>query len=170
MRRRGIRWVDTLRDSERFDADVWSGTILAGPISVAPKLWWDRPWFRSTPPVARFGNLFVFRGTFPSRTMRAPRLYFAAKDYIYTSKPDLQSARKLLVESMGLDPKAFFVAIELGNVEARVGNRDGAIAAYETARKYAPTQPEVETIARQISRISSEPIESVPLLRNPEVE
>src|SRR6185295_16118544 len=44
MQRRGIRWVDTLRDRERFDADIWSGTIIAGPITVAPKLWWDRPW------------------------------------------------------------------------------------------------------------------------------
>jgi tetratricopeptide (TPR) repeat protein len=168
--RREIRWVDSIRDRERFGADVWSGTIFAGPISVAPKLWWDRPWFRSTPPAARFGNLFVFRGTFPSRTIRAPLLYFAAKDYIYTSKPDLQSARKLLVESVALDPKAFFVSIELGNVETRLGERDGAIAAYETARKYAPAQQEAEAIARQIARISTEPLESISPLRNPELE
>lgn len=168
MQVRGIRWVDTVHDRERFEADVWSGTILAGPISIAPK--WDRPWLRSTPPVRRFGNLFIFRGNFPSRTMRAPRLYFAAKDYIYTAKPDLPAARELLMKSVALDPKAFFVAIELGNVEAPLGNRERAIAAYDTARKFAPTRHEADAIAKHVARISAESLESVPLLRNPEVE
>jgi len=171
-RRRRIHWVgeDPARDRAQLEGDVWSGTIFAGPISFAPKQWWDRSWFRSTPPVARFGNLFVFRGTFPARTLKAPRLYFAAKDYIYTAKPDLQAARKLLAESVSLDPTAFFVAIELGNVEARLGDRDGALAAYETARKYAPARQEAEAIATQIARISTEPLEIVPPLRNPELE
>jgi hypothetical protein len=171
--RRGIHWVgeDPLRDRGRLESAVWSGTIIMGGAGVAPRLWWDRAVFRNSTPASRFGNLFVFRGSFPAQELKAQVLYYRAlDDYIYTSQPNLKSAQQLLSESVALDPKAFFAAIELGNVEAQLGDRSSAITAYSLASKYALTEEDRVLLARQIARVSTESPEAVPPLRNPEVE
>jgi len=170
--RRGIHWVgeDRVRDRALLEADVWSGTIVCGVRGTAPYLWWDREALRNAVPVARFGNLLAFRGSFPARPMKAAFLYYQAVDYIYTSQPNLPEAQRLLSESAALDPRAFFVAIELGNVDVQLGDRNAAVTAYSLARQYAFREQDRRLLAEQIARVSSESGEPVQPLRNPEIE
>jgi hypothetical protein len=171
--RRGIHWIgeDRVRDRARLEADVWSGTIICSARGTAPYLWWDREALRNATPTARFGgNLLVFRGAFPARPMKAQFLYYQAIDYIYTSQPNLYAAQRLLSESVALDPRAFFVAIELGNVDVQLGDRNAAVTAYSLARQYAFREEDKRSLAEQIARASSDSGEPVPPMRNPEVE
>jgi predicted Zn-dependent protease len=102
--------------------------------------------------------------------MKAQFLYYQAIDYIYTSQPNLYAAQRLLSESVALDPRAFFVAIELGNVDVQLGDRNAAVTAYSLARQYAFREEDKRSLAEQIARASSDSGEPVPPMRNPEVE
>jgi hypothetical protein len=80
-------------------------------------------------------------------------------------------AEKLMAESVALDPGPFFVALELGNLRAQQGNREGALRAYALARANAPPGDSIaELLDRQMERISREPPASVPPVRNPMFE
>jgi hypothetical protein len=171
--RRGIRWIgqDPVRDRDLIEADVWSGTIICSARGTAPYLWWDRQALRRATPAARLGgNLLVFQGSFPAQPMKAQSQYYRALDFIYTSHPDWSAAQQLLSNSIALDPRAFFVSIELGNVEVRLGERSAAVAAYSLAMQYAVREEDKRLLAIQIALASSQPLESVTPLRNPEIE
>ena len=171
--RRGIHWVgeDRERDEARMESEVLSGTFFLGGIGMAPRLWWDRAAFREATPVARFGNLFVFRGTFRAPGLRAQSLYYRAVDELYSNNPDAATAVRLLSESAALDPKAFFVSLELGNQYLKIGKRGEALRAYQLAKEYAPADNDIsELLARQIERVATEPLEQISPLRNPEIE
>lgn len=170
MQRRGVHWMgENPRDFDALEAsDVVTATFLVGAVHLAPAAYWDKAALRKTQPVARFGNLFVFRGTFPSGWVKGPKLFYRALELLYGPQPDEAKAEKLLVESMESDPTAFFVAIELGNLRAQHSARAEAIRAYEVARANAPPGNKIiERLTTQIDRVSKEPPQSVPPLRNP---
>jgi hypothetical protein len=52
---------------------------------------------------------------------------------IYAEKPDLETAERLLRQSVSLDPSAFFAFIDLGNVCVKRGAREDALQAYSGA-------------------------------------
>jgi tetratricopeptide (TPR) repeat protein len=144
---------------------------LIGAKQLAPKLWWDRSAFRNAVPAARFGKLFIFRGTFNAPAIKAHYLYYLATDEIYSAKPDTEEAIKLLSESVAIDPKAFFVALELGNQYLKVGKREEALQAYRIAMENAPAYDEIsKLLARQVESVASETLEQISPLRNPEIE
>ena len=170
MQRREVHWMGDRPDD--FDllekSDTVTATFLVGAVHLAPAAYWDKGALRRVQPTARFGNLFVFRGTFPAGWVKGPKLFYRALELLYGPQPDEAKAEKLLVESMESDPTAFFVAIELGNLRAKHGQRDGAIQAFEVARANAPPENRIiDLLTRQIDRISKEPPESVPPVRNP---
>lgn len=170
MQRREIHWMgESPRDFDALEAsDTVTATFLVGAVHLAPAAYWDKAALRKVQPAARFGNLFVFRGTFPAGWVKGPKLFYRALELLYGPQPDEAKAEKLLVESMESDPTAFFVALELGNRRAKHGLRDEAIRAYEVARTNAPPGNRIiELLTRQIERVSKEPPESVPPLRNP---
>jgi hypothetical protein len=172
-RRRGVDWVgkEPERDRGKWDGEVATGTFILGANEFAPTLWWDRSAFREAAPVARFGNLFVFRGTFKLSSMKAARLYFLATNKIYAEQPDVEGAIQMLSESLAVDPKAFFVALELGNQYLKLGKREEALKAYRVAKEHAPPSDETaELLARQIQLVETEPLERVQPLRNPAAE
>lgn len=98
----------------------------------------DAPALRDATPTARFGNLFVFRGSFFVPGLFAEDRYWTAMSKLYVEKPDIAEGDKLLRESAALDPKAFYVNIHLGSVCLRRGSREDALATYRAALEHAP--------------------------------
>jgi cytochrome c-type biogenesis protein CcmH/NrfG len=77
----------------------------------------------------------------------------------------------LLRQSVALDPSAFFVYIELGNVSLKRGGREEALRAYSEALRLAPPDPELrQQIQEQIRRVASKPLDRVRELRDPFLE
>ncbi|MFN2393864.1 MAG: hypothetical protein ABR566_18120, partial [Pyrinomonadaceae bacterium] len=108
---RELDWVgnNLERDGERMNSEMVSGTIFMGARRMK-----GRPAFRDATPIARFGNLFVFRGTFKFPEARRTSLTHRAMNKIYTAEPDIEGAIKLLTEVVALDPKNLSNAVELG--------------------------------------------------------
>lgn len=170
---RGVDWLgrDLKRDEARLNTSTFSGTILVNARFVGMKPYWDLPCLRNATPAARLGNLMVFRGQFACDGLVAPYLYFAALSNIYAETPDLESAERLLRRSATLDPSAFFVSIDLGNLCLKRGSRECALQAYEAALQHADADPPFKSlIADQIKRVSSEPLDQVRELRDPFLE
>ena len=174
-RRRGIDFVgrDPERDGQRLAAETLTGTFIAGGPELAPKLWWDvaKP-LREAEPIARMGNVFVFRGTFQrSPSVAARVLYFRAMyRNLYTPNPDAPAAIELLKRSVEIDPAAFHVALELGNQYLKLGNREEALRAYERSLEYAPRTDSIsEVLAQQVELLRNGAAEIEPI-RNPGVE
>jgi dolichyl-phosphate-mannose-protein mannosyltransferase len=170
---RGLDWVgrDLSRDEARLESPVWSGTIFITAEWLGKRLWWDNPTLRAAVPVARFGNLLIFRGTFSVPGLSANVVYRTALRKIYSEKPDLQAAQQLLSRSAAIDLNAFFVNIELGNVCMRRGLREDALHAYAVALEHAPNDAVMRgLIENQIRRVSLEPLNQISILRNPALE
>ena len=95
----------------------------------------------------------------------------AARNKIYTAEPDIEGAIKLLTEAVAINSKKFSNAIELGNQYLKLGKREESLQAYRIAKENAPADNEIsELIARQIERVTTEPLEQITPLRNPEIE
>jgi hypothetical protein len=170
---RGLDWLgrDEKRDEAHLSSPIFSGTALIDARFLGKKPFWDSSSLRDSAPSARFGNLMVFRGTCACGAVLAPSLYADAISNIYARKPDLEGGERLLQQSVGLDPSAFFVFIELGNVALKRGSRENALQAYSGALQHAPNDPELRrSIEEQIKRVSSEPLDKIPELRNPFLE
>jgi tetratricopeptide (TPR) repeat protein len=175
MRGRGLDCVgcDPRRDETKLMSmsPVTSGTILQDAKFMSRRLWWDAPALRAATPVARFGNLLVYRGTFALSGKQAAALYFAGVSKIFAEKPDLEKAELLLSQSAAIDPSAFFVNIQLGNLLLRRGSREEALRAYMAALDHAPNDPTLrQSIQKQIKRVSVEGLDQIPELRNPSLE
>jgi len=173
---RNFDWVgrDEERDTERFTGDSLNGTFIFEAKELSPVLFWDTGKdFRNAAPIARFGNVFVFQGTFPiSTATRAQSLYYrAVYGKIYVAEPDIEGAIDMLSRSVALDPTAFFAALELGNLYLKSGNREESLKAYRIAADNAPKADGIgEIILRQIERVETEPLSEIEPLRNPEAE
>ena len=74
-------------------------------------------------------------------------------------------------QSAEMDPTAFFVHIELGNLLLKRGARELALRAYSDALKYAPEDALIrQPIEMQIERITHQSLGEIPPLRNPFLE
>lgn len=170
---RHVDWLgrDPKRDKTRLGSPVFSGSLLINSKFLAKQPFWDSQSLRDTVPSARFGNLLIFRGTCACGSILAPGFYFDAESKIHAEKPDFKEAEQLLRQSLALDPSAFFAQIELGNLLLRRGAREDASKAYSEALLYAPNDSVLRhSIEEQIKRVSFEPLDRVPELRNPFLE
>jgi len=171
---RGVDWVghDPSRDQPRMLSPVFSGTILEDATFLGRGLWWDDAELRAATPVARFGNLFVFRGTFHLPGKASLALYVAGLKNLYAAKPNLQGAELMFRQSAELDANAFFVNIELGNVRLRLGSRDQALNAYAAALQHAPNDLKLRrSIQHQIQLVSTvSSLDQAPTLHDPSLE
>jgi len=162
---------DMKRDLPRLGQPEMSGTIFVDSILLSPNAFWDRRTLREAKPVARFGNLFVYHGTFFSPADAAAALYFHGIAKVYSEKPDLVVAEESFRKSLEMDSTAFFVDIELGNVLLKRGARDEALRAYKEALKNAPEDPFFrQPIEKQIGRFSMPVSGEIPALRDPFLE
>jgi tetratricopeptide (TPR) repeat protein len=158
---------DMQRDLQRLSQPQRSGTIFVRSVFLSPNIFWDRRALREATPATRFGNAFVFRGSFLSPADAAAVLYFHGIEKHYTDKPDDAAAEKAFQQSAEMDPTPFFVHIELGNLLLKRGAREEALRAYSDALKYAPEDQLIRRpIADQIERIAQHTDREIPPLRN----
>jgi tetratricopeptide (TPR) repeat protein len=160
------------RDRGKWDGPLATGIFITGANEISPSWVWDKKSFRDAEPIERFGNLFVFRGTFDIRPMRAQGLSHYAAFLIYGPEPDIEQAIVMLEEAFSLDPRAFFVALDLGNQYLKLGKRDEALNAYQNALANCPDEdPNKASIADQIQRLkNSASLDGIQPLRNPAME
>lgn len=168
-----VDWISSSKEKDKgkWDGPTATGTFIIGANEIAPSHWWDKASFREAEPKTRFGNLFVFEGAFDIRPLLAQTLQYRATFLVYGPEPDLEKAIELLNESVRLDPRAFFVSLELGNLYLKTGKRDEALAAYRTAYANTPeADPAYNELANQIERVQNEALENISPLRNPSME
>jgi predicted negative regulator of RcsB-dependent stress response len=68
----------------------------------------------------------------------------------------------VLKQSAALDPDAFFVNIELGNIYLRRGSREEVLRAYKAALQHAPSDNGLrQSIQEQIKRVSVEALDQI---------
>ncbi|MGD1081781.1 MAG: hypothetical protein ABR881_25975 [Candidatus Sulfotelmatobacter sp.] len=162
---------DEKRDSALIELPERSGTIFAGPSDLIHSSYWDTAALRETKPVKRFGNLFIFSGTFYLPGQAASELYWRGFREIYGSKPSDEEAERAFHRSVELDPTAYFVHIQLGNLYLKSRSREKCVRAYSEALKYAPEDPEIRSaLQNQIQRVSREDLAAVNPLRDPHME
>ena len=162
---------DEKRDSALIELPGRPGTIFAGPSDFIHSSYWDTAALREAKPVKRFGNLFIFSGTFYLPGQAASELYWRGLREIYGSQPDDEEAERAFHRSVELDPTAYFVHIQLGNLYLKSRSREKCVRAYSEALKYAPEDPEIRSaLQNQIRRVSSEDLAKVNPLRDPHME
>jgi tetratricopeptide (TPR) repeat protein len=170
---RHVDWLgrDAKGDQNRLDSSIFQGTLVVNAKFLSKQPFWDNESLRRSTPTARFGNLMVFRGTCACGAILAPGFYFDAESKIYAEKPNLLEAERLLRQSIALDPSAFFAHMELGNLLLKRGAREDPLRVYSEALRHAPNDPVLRRpIEEQIKRVSSEPLDHIPVLRNPFLE
>ena len=160
------------RDRGKWDGPTATGVFIVGANELSPTWVWDKKSFRDAEPITRFGNLFVYEGTFDIRPMRAQGLAYLAAFQIYGPEPNIERAVEMLTEAFELDRRAFFVALELGNQYLKLGKRDEALRAYQNALDNCPAEdPNRDAIFNQVELLKrSETLEGVAPLRNPSLE
>lgn len=170
------RGIDCLGSDEKRDAALIelperSGTIFAGPSDFIPTRYWDSPALRKAKPVERLGNLFIFRGTLNLPGQAASEFYWRGIHAVYGAKPSDAEAEEVFRRSAELDPTAYFVHIQLGNLYLKSRSREKCLRAYSEALRYAPENPEIRSVLQnQIQRVSSEDLAKVDPLRDPYME
>lgn len=149
-----------------------TGTFLVSTLEIALTRRQDYLALLQSQPVARFGNLLIFRGTYHLPEWRAWSLYVQALDALYSENPDPAKAEPLLEQVIALRPMMVGAAVELGNLAAKRGDRETALRAYRTARQYtAPGDPAGPSLNGQIARLGGgEDTRSIQPLRNPWME
>jgi tetratricopeptide (TPR) repeat protein len=173
FKRRGIRTLQNEWDHDESSdtSDLVSDTIVVNAKWLAPDPWFDYPPLRSAQSIERFGNLLVYRGSFHLPKQRAWRLFLRGLAALYSDKPDLARAERLLRAASATAPELYFINIELGNLLAQRGDREEAIRAYTSAKTYAPAGESIlGLLTQQIERISREDAKSIPPIRDPILE
>jgi tetratricopeptide (TPR) repeat protein len=168
-----VDWLgrDFQRDESRLESANFSGTVMINARLLAKIPFWDSAELRGRVPDARFGNLLIFRGPCNCESLRAQIVWTEALAKVFSETPDLPGAERLLHESIRLDPSPFFIYIDLGNLLLKRRARDDALRTYSEALRRVPGNPEISrTIEEQIRRISSEPLDRIPELRDPFLE
>jgi tetratricopeptide (TPR) repeat protein len=170
------RGIDCLGSDEKRDAALVelqerSGTIFAGPSDLIATRYWDNPALRKGKPAERLGNLFIFRGTFNLPGEVASEFYWRGINSIYGGNPNDAEAEEAFHRSVELDPTAYFVHIQLGNLYLKGRSREKCVRAYSEALKYAPEDREIRSaLQNQIERVSREDLVEVSPLRDPHME
>ncbi len=162
---------DDARDAALIELPERSGTIFAAPSDLIPSSYWDSAALRAATPVGRLGNLFIYQGTFYLPGQAASDLYWRGIFSIYGKKPDDAEAEKAFRRSVELDPTAYFVHIQLGNLYLKRGTRDECIRAYSEALKHSPDDAEIRSeLHNQIQRVSQDDLRRVSPMRDPFME
>lgn len=174
--RYGIRWVgkNPDLDSPRYQSPYVRGTFFIPTTSLSPNLYDvdnQMDVFRRARPVARRGNLLVYRGRFHLPNVRA--MWLGNKGYkalFVDKKPDTTSAIRFMAAAMKLYPKSMFMDWELGNLYASRNARPEAIQAFSQARIYC-IDPELKAmLTAHIRRLQTSRQRQLPTLRNPATE
>lgn len=171
MKARGLNWPE--RKGDLLQYLKGSPTVLVDAKGLSRTSYWDHEFLARRSPTARFGNLLIFRGPCEGcEALMSQGLFYGSIEKMYAQKPDLVAAEQMLKMSIALDPTTpYFVYLQLGNLYLRQGSREKVLQAYADASRCASAYPEQkQLIEAQIKRVSSDPIDKVPELRNPAME
>jgi tetratricopeptide (TPR) repeat protein len=163
---------DPTHDDPLEELPERTGAFFMAPSDLAPSTFWDLNALRQATPAARFGNAFVFRGTFYVPGLAASSLYWRGIASLFGEKPDEAVAEKAFLRSVELDPTAYFVHIQLGNLYLKRGDPERALHAYSNAMRFAgSSNPEICTqLRKQVQRISIGDLTDLMPLRDPFME
>ncbi|MET0412478.1 MAG: phospholipid carrier-dependent glycosyltransferase [Polyangiaceae bacterium] len=154
-----------------FDAETLSGTLFVNSRWLAPRPIYDYASLREGTPVARFGNLMVFRGEYRIPWLPAARRMDEAWEALYSEPKDSERAERLLSEAMALYPQDYGSSLELGNLLMARGDADGAMRAYRISREHAPPGDDIASVLeRQIDALAQGQIANLAPIRNPWLE
>lgn len=173
---KAARGIDCLGSNEKRDAALIelperSGTIFAGPTDLIPTRYWDNPALREAQPAERLGNLFIFRGVFNLPGQAASDFYWGGINKIYGANANDAEAEKAFRRSAELDPTAYFVHIQLGNLYLKSRSREKCVREYSEALKYSPEDQKIRSaLQNQLQRVSREDLPEVSPLRDPHME
>jgi hypothetical protein len=163
----GIPSVD-LDFDKPISSDI-SGWFFMQASSVAPYHRYDLAALREATPVARFGTLMIFHGTFHLPGYVAGAMYWWAKQLNYLNPQDPVKSEAHFGHVVELEPHAFTARIELGNFALKRRDVPSAVSWYRSALEDAPPQFR-SNIAEQIAKLAATSPSSVPPLHNPEQE
>lgn len=162
---------DPKNDEPLAELPERTGIIFTDPYSFVALPYWDRPALRQATPVARFGDAFVFRGTFYVPGLAASSMYWRGIAKLYSDKRDEAAAEKAFLRSVELDPTAYFVHIQLGNLYLKRSDRERALQAYADALKFVGSSSQLRSqLEEQIQLVSAGNLRDVTPLRDPYME
>lgn len=151
-----------------ISADV-TGWFLMGAANLAPQHRYDLAALREAAPVARYGNLMIYYGTYHLPGYVAGAMHWRAYQLTYLNPPDPVKAEALLRRVIELEPHSYTVRIELGNFALKRQDLPAALSWYRTALEDAPPQYR-SNIAEQIAKLAVTSPSAVPPLHNPALE
>jgi hypothetical protein len=158
-------------EDDTTDTDTLSGTVFFNARWLAPRPIYDYAAFREQAPVARFGNLLVYRGDFKLPWLRAARRLGRAWEAMSPEQADFVLAEQLFAQAVDLYPEDYGSSLELGNLRVKRGAREAAIAAYEIALKHAPPGDAIiDVLSHQIELLSAQASSGIQPIRNPWLE
>lgn len=171
-----LHWVGEFpdKDSIRFVSSYLAGTFIMPTTNLVPDLYDKEDQlavFRRAKPVARMGNILVYRGHFYLPHDRA--FWMLGKGYraLYgPGKIDSTVAVRYLAAGVALYPNAFGVHWDLGNLYVRRNDRQKAIRSFELARQYCLDEKLKPMLTAHIKRLQSGNLRRIPTLRNPKME
>jgi Dolichyl-phosphate-mannose-protein mannosyltransferase len=173
LKARGVDYLgrDVDADMAKLTLPEYSGTIIAGSHGLFRHPVWDFRALRESTPAARFGNIFIYRGTYYLPALNAEILYWHGVEKQYGALPDEAAAEQFYRQAIAIDPSAYFVDILVANYCLKRGEQGEALKFYAAALKNAPEDKQIQrSIEEQIERVSHEPAGQVPTLRNPFME
>lgn len=171
-----LHWVGEFpdKDSARYQSVYLTGTFFIPTTYLAPNLYDKEDQlavFRRAKPVARLGNLLVYRGRFYLPHDRAYWLMGRGYRALYgPGKIDSTAAVRYLAAGVALYPNAFAVHWDLGNLYVRYNDRQKAIRSFELARTYCLEETLKPILTAHINRVRSSDLRRMPTLRNPQTE
>jgi len=171
-----MHWVGETpeKDSARYASVYLSGIFFMPSTYLAPSLYDTEDQlavFRRIRPVARMGNLLVYRGRFYLPHDRAYWLFGRGFKALFgPGQIDSTKAVQFLAAGVALYPKAYGVHWELGNLYVRRNDRQKAIQAFTLARTHCLEPTLKPLLAAHIQRLRKDNLRRVPILRNPGTE
>jgi tetratricopeptide (TPR) repeat protein len=143
LRARGIHTVNQKWDSGETpdDTSTVRGTLIVEAIMANGLLPHGLGNLQKVEPSERYGNLLIYRGSFDLPEWRAIRLYWRGFVTLYAADGGPAKALPLFQQAADANPHFYPAWIEIGNLEAQLGNRDTAIHAFEQALATAPNIP-----------------------------
>jgi len=173
----GIPHLVESLDDDNVDG-IYDGYFLIrmGALVPWPAFDWDPDTFYAeTEEVFRAGNMQVRKGRIRDPRARANSIAGRLFDYIYRDNgDDWAMVIRRATEVLAVDPRMVAGHIEIGNAHVRLGQREGALAAYRAFvdQTLVPMDPDfVEQVRQQIARIeASESLDGITPMRQPFLE
>jgi hypothetical protein len=144
---------------------VWRASSL--PVNN----WHEVESMRDIAPTARFGNVFLYHGTFYLPAVAAGTLNWNAARLMEEKGGDRKLAERYLMRVVQLDPEAVSAWVELGNFALERHEKQAALEDYARALNNEKHDPDVRAdIERQIAVVKASTSPDIAPMRNPNKE